>query len=226
MRVPSGPGVRLDAGYLAGMSVPQAFDSLVAKLIVTGATRLEAVQRSRRALAEFAVVGMPTIIPFHRAVLDDPAFVDEPFRVHTRWIETEFVNDIPPFEGVAEADEPAERERITVEVGGRRLEVVVPAGLAATGSTAARRKPAAARAHSGAGHGGSGDPLTAPMQGTIVKVAVNDGDQVETGDLVVVLEAMKMEQPITAHNAGTVRALSAEVGEAVLSGTALCDILD
>jgi len=229
-RLPSGPGVRVDAGYVVGDTVPGAFDSLLAKLIVTGATRMEAVQRARRALAEFEVGGMPTIIPFHRAVLEDPAFIDEPFRVHTRWIETEFTNEIAPYQATGEgaADEPAARERITVEVGGRRLEVVLPAGLAAatTGTRTAKRKPAASRSSGGGAAGGSGDTLTAPMQGTIVKVAVNDGDQVETGDLVVVLEAMKMEQPINAHKAGTVTGLTAAVGEVVPSGTVICQIAD
>jgi acetyl-CoA/propionyl-CoA carboxylase biotin carboxyl carrier protein len=226
-RLPSGPGVRVDAGYVVGDTVPGAFDSLLAKLIVTGATRMEAVQRARRALAEFEVGGMPTIIPFHRAVLEDPAFLDEPFRVHTRWIETEFGNEIPAYvpAGEGAADEPAERERITVEVGGRRLEVVLPAGLAAaTTSRSQRRKPAASRSAGAGAAGASGDTLAAPMQGTIVKVAVNDGDQVEPGDLVVVLEAMKMEQPINAHKAGTVTELNAEVGTTVQSGAPLCKI--
>ena len=227
-RLPSGPGVRVDAGYVAGDTVPGAFDSLLAKLIVTGATRREAVQRARRALAEFEVGGMPTILPFHRAVLDDPAFIDEPFRVHTRWIETEFVNEIEPYQVDAD-NEPAqlpERERITVEVAGRRLEVVLPAGLASVSTRSPKRKPAGARSRTSGAAGGSGETLTAPMQGTIVKVAVSDGDQVEAGDLVVVLEAMKMEQPINAHKAGTVAQLAAQVGESVQSGTVLCHIND
>ena len=226
-RLPSGPGVRVDAGYVVGDTVPGAFDSLLAKLIVTGSTRLEAVQRARRALAEFDVVGMPTIIPFHRAVLDDPAFVDEPFRVHTRWIETEFNGEIPPYDATGDGDEPeAERERITVEVGGRRLDVVLPGGLAAGPARSAKRKPAARRSSAGGTGAASGDALTAPMQGTIVKVAVDDGDTVEAGDLVVVLEAMKMEQPINAHKAGTVAKLTAEVGASVQSGSTLCEIVD
>src|SRR3954453_11755551 len=156
-RLPSGPGVRVDAGYVVGDTVPGAFDSLLAKLIVTGATRMEAVQRARGALAEFEVGGMPTIIAFHRAVLEDPAFIDEPFRVHTRWIETEFTNEIPPYQATGDGgtDEPAERERITVEVGGRRLEVVLPAGLAASNAApGAKRKAAAARARSTGRPGG------------------------------------------------------------------------
>jgi len=226
--LPSGPGVRVDAGYVVGDTVPGAFDSLLAKLIVTGATRREAIERSRRALAEFVVGGMPTIIPFHRAVLEDPAFVDEPFRIHTRWIETEFSNAIPPYAGgPAEAGEPSERERITVEVGGRRLEVVLPAGLAgAGGGGSTARKPRPKRSGGGGPAAASGDALTAPMQGTIVKVAVGEGDKVAEGDLVVVLEAMKMEQPINAHRAGTVAELAAGVGEPVQSGTVLCRIVD
>jgi acetyl-CoA/propionyl-CoA carboxylase biotin carboxyl carrier protein len=229
-RLPSGPGVRVDAGYVDGDTVPGAFDSLLAKLIVTGATRREAVERSRRALAEFEVGGMPTILPFHRAVMADPAFVDEPFRVHTRWIESEFDNQIPPYDSAAATgDEPAERERITVEVGGRRLEVVLPAGLAAASSTTRRggaKKAPAPRSRSGGQGNVSGETLTAPMQGTIVKVAVADGDTVSAGDLVVVLEAMKMEQPITAHKDGTVSGLAAEVGATVQSGAVLCTIGD
>ncbi len=227
MRVPSGPGVRLDAGYEAGMSVPQSFDSLVAKLIVTGSSRRQALERSRRALAEFEIDGMPTVLPFHRAVVDDPAFADEPFSVHTRWIETEFVNEIPPFEGIAETDEPAERQRITVEVGGRRLEVVLPAGLGAAGRTEARKAPrrngaggAAKKAAAG------GDALISPMQGTIVKVVVADGETVEAGETIVVLEAMKMEQPLTAHKPGTITGLAASVGQTVTAGAVICEIKD
>ncbi|WP_182898628.1 biotin carboxylase N-terminal domain-containing protein [Microbispora sp. H10830] len=227
MRVPSGPGVRLDGGYETGMSVPQAFDSLVAKLIVTGATREQALERSRRALAEYEIGGMPTVLPFHRAVVDDPAFTGEPFSVHTRWIETEFVNEIPPYEGAVEAAEPAERERITVEVGGKRLEVVLPAGLGTAGSAPARK--AAPRRSGGGGAkkaAASGDSLVSPMQGTIVKVVVADGDTVEPGDTIVVLEAMKMEQPLTAHKGGTITGLAAAVGQTVTAGAVLCEIKD
>ncbi|MBX6386047.1 MAG: ATP-grasp domain-containing protein [Microbispora sp.] len=229
MRVPSGPGVRLDSGYESGMSVPQAFDSLVAKLIVTGATRTQALERARRALAEFEIGGMPTVLPFHRAVVNDPAFTGEPFAVHTRWIETEFDNTITPYDGEVGAAEPAERERITVEVGGKRLEVVLPAGLG-TGSRGANRAPApAARRRGGAGAAkaaASGDSLVSPMQGTIVKIVVADGDTVEPGDTIVVLEAMKMEQPLTAHKAGTVTGLTAAVGQTVTAGAVLCEIKD
>ena len=168
---------------------------------------------------------MPTILPFHRAVLEDPAFTDEPFSVHTRWIETEFATQIAPYAEPTQSSEPAERERITVEVGGRRLDVVLPAALAATGSSrAGRKKPPKHHRGGSASSAVSGDTLTAPMQGTIVKVAVEDGQQVEAGDLVVVLEAMKMEQPITAHKTGTVTGLHAEVGATVQAGAALADI--
>ncbi|WP_327043849.1 ATP-grasp domain-containing protein [Microbispora sp. NBC_01189] len=232
MRVPSGPGVRLDGGYETGMSVPQAFDSLVAKLVVTGATRRQALERARRALAEYEIGGMPTVLPFHRAVVDDPAFTGEPFSVHTRWIETEFAGDIPPYEATAETPgEPAGRERITVEVGGKRLEVVLPAGLGSAGLGADRPelRKAAPRRSGGSGAkkaAASGDALVSPMQGTIVKVVVADGDTVEPGDPVIVLEAMKMEQPLTAHKGGTVTGLAATVGQTVTAGTALCEIKD
>jgi acetyl-CoA/propionyl-CoA carboxylase biotin carboxyl carrier protein len=225
---PSGPGVRLDGGYDAGETIPGAFDSLVAKLVVTGASREQALQRSRRALAEFQVDGMPTVIPFHRAVTADPAFTDAPFRVHTRWIETEFDNTIEPYDGAgAETPEPAERDRVVVEVGGRRLEVVLPAGLgAASAGAAAKGKPARRSAGKKTGTGASGDSLTSPMQGTIVKVVVEDGQTVAEGDPVVVLEAMKMEQSLNAHKAGTVTGLTAEVGATVTTGAVICEIKD
>jgi acetyl-CoA/propionyl-CoA carboxylase biotin carboxyl carrier protein len=228
-RQPSGPGVRLDAGYTAGQTVPQAFDSLIAKLIVTGASREQALQRARRALAEFEIDGMPTVLPFHRAVVDDPAFTDEPFRVHTRWIETEFANDIPPWSGSAGAPDEAEgaRERITVEVDGKRLEVTVPAGLGASSSGAGPASQAAPRPRAGrrgGGSGSTGDELVSPMQGTIVKLVAADGEQVSQGDTIVVLEAMKMEQPLTAHKAGTVSGLSVQVGQTVPAGAVICQL--
>ncbi|QXJ22101.1 ATP-grasp domain-containing protein [Actinomadura graeca] len=231
---PTGPGVRLDTGYGAGQTVPQEFDSLIAKLIVTGATRRQAVERSRRALAEFVIDGMPTVLPFHRAVLDDPAFVPAddtaPFSVHTRWIETEFDNRVEPYSSAPadEADEQGGRERVTVEVGGRRIEVVLPAGLGASAAPAAGA-PAPARrrgAKKGSGAQVSGDSLVSPMQGTIVKIVVEDGTTVAAGDTVVVLEAMKMEQPLTAHKGGTITGLAAEVGQTVSSGAVICEIKD
>jgi acetyl-CoA/propionyl-CoA/long-chain acyl-CoA carboxylase, biotin carboxylase, biotin carboxyl carrier protein len=230
-RPPSGPGVRVDEGYLAGMTVPGSFDSLIAKIIITGATREQAIERSRRALKELVIEGMPTVVPFHRAVLDDPAYTAEDgrFGVHTRWIETEFSGEIPPYAGEpGEPPEPVERSKVVVEVNGKRLEVMVPAGLgAANGSgIGTRPKKPPRRQGGGATKTLSGNALTSPMQGTIVKVAVAEGDQVKAGDLVVVLEAMKMEQPLTAHRSGIVTNLKAQVGATVTSGSTLCEIAD
>ncbi|WP_405810131.1 ATP-grasp domain-containing protein [Streptomyces sp. NBC_00210] len=225
---PSGPGVRLDAGVESGSVIGPAWDSLLAKLIVTGATRRQALQRASRALAEFQVEGMATAIPFHRAVVTDPAFTADPFTVHTRWIETEFVNEIKPFAAPTEAeteDEPG-RETVIVEVGGKRLEVSLPSSL---GMTLARTGLAAGakpkrRAAKKSASAASGDTLASPMQGTIVKVAVEEGQEVNEGDLVVVLEAMKMEQPLNAHRSGTIKALAAEVGASISSGATICEI--
>ncbi len=223
---PAGPGVRVDSGIEPNTVIGGAFDSLLAKLIVWGESRDEALARSRRALAEFVVEGLATALPFHRAVVDDPAFTASPFRVHTRWIETEFDNQIAPFAAPAAADvEPEERETIVVEVGGKRLEVSLPVGFGA-GSGAPRKAAPKRSARAKSGSATSGDALTAPMQGTIVKVAVNEGDVVAAGDLIVVLEAMKMEQPLNAHKAGTITGLNAEVGAVVASGAAICDIKD
>ena len=227
---PSGPGIRVDGGYVAGETIPGSFDSLIAKLIVTGTDRTQALERSRRALAEFVVDGMPTVIPFHAAVVDDPAYIGdgEKFDIYTTWIETDFDNQIQPYGGdMAEAEEPGERQRVTVEVGGRRLEVVLPAGLGgiASGGAAGARKPKRA-AGKKAGAAASGDAVTSPMQGTIVKVATEEGASVAEGDVVIVLEAMKMEQPLKAHKAGTVTALSAEVGATVSQGEVLLEIKD
>ena len=227
---PLGPGVRVDTGVESGSVVGGAFDSLLAKLIVTGGTRQEALERSRRALDEMQVDGMATLLPFHRKVVRDEAFTSEPFRVHNRWIEEEFDNDLPPFAGGAEVPEGEPRDKVVVEVGGRRLEVSLPAGLGAGAGAGARAGAAKAApkrsAKKAGGAAASGDTLASPMQGTIVKVAVEDGSTVAAGDLVVVLEAMKMEQPINAHKAGTVRGLSASVGEVVASGAPLCEIED
>jgi acetyl-CoA/propionyl-CoA carboxylase, biotin carboxylase, biotin carboxyl carrier protein len=230
LEIPQGPGVRWDSGVEQGGEVIGAFDSMLAKLIVTGASRAEALQRARRALDELTVEGMPTVIPFHRAVVRDEAFTSAPFTVHTRWIETEWDNQVQPYDAApAEHEEAEERQTVVVEVGGRRLEVSLPAGLAVGGGGAPAAAGGAKPRKRGGGHGGSaasGDSLTSPMQGTIVKVAVSDGDTVAEGDLVVVLEAMKMEQPITAHKAGTVSGLSAEVGASVTSGAVICTISD
>ncbi len=226
---PSGPGVRVDSGYVEGETIPGSFDSLVAKLIVTGATREQAIERSRRALDEFEVGGMPTVIPFHRDVLDNPAYnaSEGSFDVYTTWIETDYDNTIEPYAGdAAEVDEPAERERVTVEVGGKRVEVVLPAGLGASATAAAGAKKPKRKGGKSAGAAASGDSLTSPMQGTVVKIAVEEGQEVAEGDLVLVIEAMKMEQPINAHKAGTITALSASIGETVGAGAVLCDIKD
>ncbi|WP_326610659.1 ATP-grasp domain-containing protein [Streptomyces scopuliridis] len=227
---PTGPGVRLDAGVESGSVIGPAWDSLLAKLIVTGATREQALQRASRALNEFTVEGMATAIPFHRKVVTDPAFTSDPFTVHTRWMETEFTNDIPPFAAPADAetdDEPG-RETVVVEVGGKRLEVSLPTSL---GMTLARTGLAAGakpkrRAAKKSASAASGDTLASPMQGTIVKVAVEEGQDVKEGDLVVVLEAMKMEQPLNAHRSGTIKGLTAEVGASLTSGATICEIKD
>lgn len=229
MTVPTGPGVRWDSGFVAGDVIGGNFDSMLAKLIVTGADREQALQRARRALAELTIEGMPTVIPFHRVVLDDPAFAPAEggeFKVHTRWIETEFNNTIPMYSGApgnVNSDED-ERTTVVVEVNGKRLEVSLPD---LSGGAKPAAKPAVktrkSRSARGAAKGG-GDELTSPMQGTIVKVAASDGDTVAEGDLILVLEAMKMEQPITAHKAGKVSGLSAKAGDTVTSGAVLATI--
>jgi len=229
---PSGPGVRLDGGYDQGETVPGAFDSLVAKLIVTGRDRSQALERSRRALDEFVVEGMPTVIPFHASVVDDPAFIGEPvdspetFSVHTSWIETDYDNQLTPYAGSAEMPEDEERQRVTVEVGGRRIEVALPAGFGTGVAAAGGAKKPKRTAGKKAGAAASGDSLTSPMQGTIVKVAVEEGASVTEGEVIVVLEAMKMEQPLKAHRAGTVTGLAAEVGATVSNGAVICEIKD
>ena len=227
--LPGGPGVRVDSGVQAGETVGGNFDSMLAKLIVTGATRQQALERSRRALAELRIEGMPTVVPFHRAVVADPAFAPAdgaPFSVHTRWIETEFDNTIPPFEGVPQAGpEAEERQAIVVEVSGKRLEVVLPALPGTAKPNGAAAKPRKSRSARGGGTAAaSGDSLSSPMQGTIVKIAVDNGDEVAEGGLVLVLEAMKMEQPLTAHKSGTVSGLSVSPGDTVSAGAVLATI--
>jgi acetyl-CoA/propionyl-CoA carboxylase biotin carboxyl carrier protein len=203
---------------------------MLAKLIVTGANREEALERSRRALDEFEVAGLPTVLPFHRAIVRDPAFAPqdgEPFSVYTRWIETEFVNEIDPWSGsLGDATPAVKRTSVVVEVEGKRIEVSMPAKLLAVGGSTAAS--AAAPRRRGGAHAvdtATGDSVTAPMQATIVKLAVADGDEVVKGDLVLVLEAMKMEQPLTAHKDGTVAGLNANVGETVSSGHLLLNIV-
>jgi acetyl-CoA/propionyl-CoA carboxylase biotin carboxyl carrier protein len=229
---PSGPGIRVDGGFQQGDEIGGNFDSLLAKLIVTGHDRRQAIERSRRALAEFEVEGIATAITFHRKVVSDPAFApadpDQAFSVHTRWIETEFVNDIPAHTGgTGELHEPEGRTAVVVEVGGKRVEVSLPEGFSVGGGGGGSAKKAAPkRGGKKAGGGATGDSLAAPMQGTIVKIAVEEGQEVAAGDLIVVLEAMKMEQPLNAHKAGVITALTAEVGATVPTGTVLCEIKD
>ncbi len=238
LRWPSGPGVRVDSGVVAGDALSGAFDSMLAKIIVTGATRQQAIERARRALAETEIAGVATVIPFHRAVLDAPEYAaeEQPFSVYTTWIESEFMSRMAS-DGVTrpttaaddggDAEEEA-TERVVVEVGGKRLEVVLPAALAAgfggRSRAAASRRPARRAGGRAAAPVASGASLTSPMQGTIVKVAVEDGAEVAEGDLVVVLEAMKMEQPLVAHRAGTIKGLVATVGQSVTSGSVICEI--
>mgnify|MGYP001081386235 CR=1 FL=1 len=229
---PAGPGVRVDAGVEAGSVVGGNFDSLLAKLIVTGSDRAQALERSRRALAEFQVDGMATVLPFHRLVVTDPAFTadtEDEFTVHTRWIETEWDNTVEPFTGTGdEESDEAPRQSVVVEVGGRRLEVSLPGDLTigTGGGGGAKAAPRKRGKSGGGGTKASGDSVTAPMQGTIIKVAVSDGDTVSAGDLVVVLEAMKMENPVTAHKDGTVTGLSAELGSSITQGSVICEIKD
>ncbi|WP_323961058.1 acetyl/propionyl/methylcrotonyl-CoA carboxylase subunit alpha [Arthrobacter sp. JZ12] len=229
LKLPTGPGVRVDSGIEAGEVVGGNFDSMLAKLIVSGATRAQALDRARRALAEMQIEGMPTVLPFHAAVVSDPAFAPESgsFTVHTRWIETEFNNTIAPWTpeaGAEGADDADTRQRVTVEVGGKRLEVVLPGSLGIANGKASAKPKKVARARGGAASSASGDDLTSPMQGTIVKVAVKDGDEVSEGDLIVVLEAMKMEQPLTAHKSGVLSGLTAAPGDTVSAGAVIAAI--
>ena len=215
--IPTGPGVRVDAGFRNGDVIGGNFDSLLAKLIVTGATRKEAIQRARRALAEFEVGGLATALPFHRAILEDPSYTED-FKVYTSYIENEFTNDIPAFEsGAAEIQTRVAAEKLVAEVNGKRFEILVHAP-----EPVVKRH----RAKQSSGGGASGTGLASPMQGTVVKIAVEEGQSVEAGDLIIVLEAMKMEQPLNAHKSGVIKNLKAVIGETVASGTALCDIIE
>ena len=222
---PSGPGVRVDAGVEAGSVIGGNFDSLLAKIIVTGADRTEALRRARRVLDETVIEGMATVLPFHRLVVRDQAFID--FTVHTNWIETEWQGGVPAFTApAAPATAEQDRETVVVEVGGKRLEVRLPANFLSGTRTVSPARPHARRSGSGAQAAGTGGAaaLTAPMQGTIVKVEVEDGDTVSEGDVIVVIEAMKMEQPLQAHRPGTVSGLSVEVGATVTAGSTICEI--
>ena len=228
--LPSGPGVRVDAGFRSGDVIGGNFDSLLAKLIITGKDRTQALERARRALAEFQVEGIATALTFHRAVVNEDDFAPadgSAFRVHTRWIETEFDNQIPAYTTTVAADtENQERQSVVVEVQGKRIEVTLPAGLGATAPAVTSKKAASRKRGGGHAQTVSGDTVAAPMQGTIVKVEVTEGQAVNEGDLIVVLEAMKMEQPLTAHKAGTVTGLSAEIGATVTAGAAICELKD
>ena len=230
LRVPSGPGVRWDSGFVEGDAISGNFDSMLAKLIVTGATREQAIERARRALDELTLDGLPTVVPFHRAVLDEPDFAPAAgadFKVHTRWIETDYKNTISPYSGAPGSvdDDDAERQTVVVEVNGKRLEVVLPelGGTPTKSSSKPTSKTRKSRARGGS-NAVSGDDLTSPMQGTIVKVSVADGDTVAEGDLILVLEAMKMEQPINAHKAGKISGLSLKAGDTVTAGAVLATI--
>lgn len=222
LRFPGGPGVRVDSGVTTGDVIGGSFDSLLAKLIVTGSSRADALERSRRALDEFEVAGLPTVLPFHRKIVRDPAFTSEPFSIYTRWIETEFENDIEPWSGsLPEAEDAAPRQNVVVEVAGKRIEVSLPRMFSAAPVSAPPRRNAGTAVATA-----TGDSIKAPMQATIVKLSVADGDKVVKGDLVLVLEAMKMEQPIVAHKDGTIAGLNAAVGTTVSSGHLLLNIAD
>ena len=215
--IPTGPGVRVDAGFKNGDTIGGNFDSLLAKLIVTGATREQAIERARRALAEFSVEGLATALPFHRAILEDPAFTQD-FKIYTSYIENEFNNEIPMYQAaVVPLETHMAPEYLVAEVNGKRFEVLVHAPKPVVKRHRAKQSMAG---------GSGGASLASPMQGTVVKIAVKEGDRVEVGDLVIVLEAMKMEQPLMAHKAGVISNLSAVIGATVSSGTALCDIID
>ena len=217
MSLPSGPGVRVDTGFRTGDAITGNFDSLLAKLIVTGATREQAITRARRAIAEFTIEGMATALPFHQAILQDPAFTDE-FKVYTSYIEKEFKNQIPEFKILPlEAQTKAAADHLIAEINGKRFEILVHAP-----EPVVKRH----RAKDALAGGSGGVGLASPMQGTVVKVAVTQGQSVEKGDLVIVLEAMKMEQPLMAHRSGVISNLTAVIGESVTSGTVLCDIIE
>jgi len=216
-KIPTGPGVRVDAGFRNGDVIGGNFDSLLAKLIVTGSTRKQAIERARRALAEFEIGGLATAIPFHRAILEDSNYTED-FKVYTSYIENEFVNEIPAFQSAAlEVQTKVAAEKLVAEVNGKRFEILIHAP-----EPVVKRH----RAKQASVGGASGTGLASPMQGTVVKIAVEEGQTVEAGDLVIVLEAMKMEQPLSAHKAGVIKNLKAVIGETVASGTVLCDIIE
>ncbi|WP_062994074.1 acetyl/propionyl/methylcrotonyl-CoA carboxylase subunit alpha [Nocardia mikamii] len=234
---PSGPGVRVDSGVVAGSVIGGQFDSMLAKLIVTGENRTQALERAARALAEYEIEGLATVLPFDRHIVTNPAFVGDgtKFDVYTKWIENEWENTIEPYTGgqpIEDEDEGA-RQTVVVEVGGRRLEVSLPghltvgagaAGAGGNGAGVIRKKPKPRKRGGAGASAASGDAVTAPMQGTVVKVAVEEGQSVEAGDLIAVLEAMKMENPVNAHKSGVVTGLAVEAGAAITQGTVLAEI--
>jgi acetyl-CoA/propionyl-CoA carboxylase biotin carboxyl carrier protein len=211
---PSGPGIRVDAGFTKGDVIGGNFDSLLAKLVVTGSTRKQALERARRALAEFQIEGIATALPFHQAVINDEAFINEPFAVYTGWIESEFNNQIPPYGSTSEESTTPVIEEVVVEVNGHRFEVGILSPI--------RKRKRALSARTALQ---TGDSLTTPMQGTVVKIEVTEGQVVEEGELIVVLEAMKMEQPLKAHKGGKISELTVSVGDTLASGTLLCKII-
>jgi len=229
VRFPGGPGVRVDSGITTGDIITGSFDSLLAKLIVTGATRKDALEKARRALKEFEITGLPTVIPFHRAIVEEPAFIADAgsdFLVHTRWIETELETVIEPWDGAIEEGFDAEElyRTVVVEVEGRRLKVGVPAGIFAAGQRATLGKAPKRAVTGSSAAGGSEGRITSPMQATVVKVLVEPGTTVVAGDLVCVLEAMKMEQPIMAPIDGTVETVGVSPGDSVSGGHLLAVI--
>ncbi|ANE03363.1 acetyl/propionyl/methylcrotonyl-CoA carboxylase subunit alpha [Corynebacterium crudilactis] len=227
-REPQGPGVRMDSGVVEGSEISGQFDSMLAKLIVWGDTREQALQRSRRALSEYIVEGMPTVIPFHQHIVENPSFVGngESFEIYTKWIEEVWDNPIAPYLDTTELDDEEDNtpaQKVIVEINGRRVEVALPGDLALGGSAGPKKKAKKRRA-GGAKSGVSGDAVAAPMQGTVIKVNVEEGAEVNEGDTVVVLEAMKMENPVKAHKSGTVTGLAVTAGEGVNKGVVLLEI--
>ncbi|QLF68259.1 ATP-grasp domain-containing protein [Peteryoungia desertarenae] len=219
---PSGPGVRLDTGVTTGSTVPGTFDSLMAKLIVTGATREQALARARRALAEFAIEGIATVLPFHRAAMEARDFTGEDgFRVHTRWIETDFAE---PLAAAARPEPLPDRSliRTHVEIDGKRHELAIPAGLLSgiggqsSSSTSGSTSSPESEDMSG---------VRAPISGTLQAFKIEDGAEVKAGDLIAVMEAMKMETQVTAPRAGRV-SLNESPGSYLQAGTMIARYQD
>ena len=221
---PAGPGVRVDSGVVQGSVIGGQFDSMLAKLIVWGPDRETALRRSARALSEYTVEGLPTVIPFDQAIVADPAFTAEDgnFGVYTKWIEEEWDNQLPAHDESTDAEAAdAEPSQVhTVEIDGRRIEVTLPASFGINGAPRKKKK----RKGSGAKAAVSGDAVTSPMQGTVIKVNVEEGQEVAEGEVLLVLEAMKMENPVKAHKAGTVTGLAVEAGAATTKGSVLLEI--